>query len=75
MNAWAKSGKFVVLSALAYLVVLGVTGELHVSSKAFAFFAMFWVVQAGASLWQAWRLSRGIAAAGTSGTDESPPAG
>jgi hypothetical protein len=75
MNAWKKTGKFLVLSAMSYLVVLGVTGELHVSSRALAFFSTLWFVQAAAALWQAWRHPQGAASTGTSAADDIPPAG
>jgi hypothetical protein len=75
MKARSKTGKFLLLSALIYLAVLGITGELHLSSRAFAFFATLWLVQATASLWQAWRHPQGVASVGTSDTDDIPPAG
>jgi hypothetical protein len=75
MNARNKTGQFVVLSALIYLAVLGVTGELRLSSKAFAFCATLWLVQTAASLWHAWRHPQGVASIGTSATDDIPPAG
>jgi hypothetical protein len=75
MNARQTTGKFLVLSALLYLVVLAVTGELHVSSRALAFFATLWLVQAVAALWQAWRHPKGVASTGTSAVDDIPPAG
>jgi hypothetical protein len=75
MNAWKKTAKPLVLSALFYLVVLGVTGELHRSSRAFVFFSLLWLVQATASLWHAWRHPQGVVAIGTSATSDIPPAG
>jgi hypothetical protein len=75
MNVRNKAGKFIVLSALIYLAVLGVTGELHLSSKAFAFFATLWLVQATASLWHARRHPQNVSSIGTTATDDIPPAG
>ena len=60
MSAWNKAGKELAFSALFYLVVLRVTGELHLSSKALQFFAMLWLVQAVAALWRAGRLPQGV---------------
>ena len=74
MNAWNKTGKTLVVSALFYLVVLGVTGELHLSSRAFAFFSILWLVQATSALWQAWRHPQSVTSIGTSATDDIPPA-
>jgi hypothetical protein len=75
MDARNKAAKFVVLSALIYLAVLGITGELHLSSRAFAFFAILWLVQATASVWHSRRHPQGVASIGTSATDDIPPAG
>jgi hypothetical protein len=75
MNAPNGTGKFLVVSALIYLAVLGLTGELHLSSRAFAFFATLWLVQASASLWHVWRHPQGVASNDTSVTDDLPPAG
>jgi hypothetical protein len=75
VNARHKAGKFVVLSALVYLAVLGATGELHLSSRAFVFFAILWLAQATASLWRAWRHPQGVASIGADATDDIPPAG
>ena len=57
MAAETNTAKFLVISALIYLAVLGATGELHLSSRALVFFAMLWLVQATAELWQWWRRS------------------
>jgi hypothetical protein len=75
MNAWKKTGKFLVLSAMFYSVILGITGELHLSSRALAFFASLWLVQAAAALWQAWRHPQSAASTATSAADDIPPAG
>jgi hypothetical protein len=75
MDARNKAGKFVVLSALIYLAVLGVTGELHLSSRALRFFAILWLVQASHALWQAWRHPQSVTSSGTSATGDVPPAG
>ena len=76
MNAWNKTEKTLVISALFYLVVLGVTGELHLSSRAFVFFSILWLVQATTALWQAWRHHpQTVTSIGTSATDDIPPAG
>lgn len=73
VNIRKETGTFLVLSALIYSIVLGVTGELHASSRALAFFSTLWVVQAAATLWHAWRRSRGVTSTGMSGADRLPP--
>jgi hypothetical protein len=75
MNAREETWQFLVLSALIYLVVLGVTGELHASSRALVFFSALWLVQAGTTLWHAWRRARRVTPARTSESDNIPPAG
>ena len=74
MNVRDNPGRFLVLSALIYLAVLGVTGELHLSSKALLFFAILWLVQATATLWHARRHPREMGTGGANGTDDIPPA-
>jgi hypothetical protein len=61
MHGWRKTGTFLVVSALIYLAVLGVTGELRLSSRALAFFSILWVVQVMGALWQSWRHSQRVA--------------
>jgi hypothetical protein len=73
MAAGTKTAKFLVVSALLYLAVLGVTGELHLSSRAFVFFSILWLVQATAELWQWWRHSDVVASVSTTTDDEIPP--
>ena len=75
MDARSKAGRFAVLSALGYLAILAVTGELHRSSGALRFFAVGWLLQASHVLWQAWRHPRSVTSAGASGTGDVPPAG
>lgn len=72
---WKKTGMGIVLSALIYLAVLGVSGEFHLSSRAFKFFAITWLVQSTIMLLQAWGHSRSVTAVGTSAADDIPPAG
>ena len=64
MNAFKETWTVLAGTALFYVLVLGVAGELHRSSRALEFFATLWVVQAAATLWRAWRRSR---------TSSSPP--
>jgi hypothetical protein len=72
MAAGTKTAKFLVVSALIYLAVLGVTGELHPSSRAFAFFSLLWLVQATADLWQWRRRPHVVAAVGSNADDDIP---
>lgn len=72
MNARIKAGRFVLLSALAYLALLAVTGELHRSSRALRFFALVWFAQAVLALWRAWHQPT---LSDTSVPGDVPPAG
>ncbi len=64
MNYWQKTGRDLVVSALFFVVILRVTGELHPSSPALEFFAILWVVQAVMALLQGWRRPQEAAAGG-----------
>lgn len=71
MNAWQKTRTTLVLAALFYLTVFGGYGELHLSSTAFVFFSILWLVQAASALRQAWRHPQSITSIGTSATDDA----
>jgi hypothetical protein len=58
MTALERTSMRVGLSALVYLTVLAISGELHPSSKAFVFFAILWSVQAAGDVWRAWHRTR-----------------
>ena len=75
MNYWQKTLRDLVVSALLLLVILRVTGELHLSSPALEFFAVLWVAQAVMALVQGWRRPREAASGGKSATDDIAPAG
>ena len=69
MSAWKGSGMPILASALIYLIILRVTGELHPSSNALHFFLYLWIVQSAMTLGQAWRQRR---AARSTGAAPSP---
>lgn len=72
---WKKTGAAVVLTAVLYLAVLYFTGEFHLASSAFKFFAILWLVQSMMMLLQAWGHSQRVTSVGASATDDIPPAG
>jgi hypothetical protein len=45
MSAWKELGMPILASALIYLIILRVAGELHPSSNALHFFFYLWIVQ------------------------------
>jgi hypothetical protein len=72
---WKEAATGIALSGLLFGVVLRVTGEFHLSSNAFGFFAIYWLVQSVGMLLQVWRHSRSVTSVGTSATEDIPPAG
>ena len=56
MNGFALTRKELAVSAMVYLAVLLLTGEMYWGSEAAFFFGTLWVVQAVVHLWNTARV-------------------
>jgi hypothetical protein len=72
MSTWKEIGMPLLASALFIVILLRVTGELHLSSKALEFFALYWVAQATMTIGSAWRKRRNARSIGTAPPSDSP---
>ena len=73
MSAWKTIPMPIFASALIYVIILRVTGELHPSSNALHFFFYLWIVQSAMTLGQAWRQRRAARSIGTAPPGGLPP--
>jgi len=75
MSTWKQIGMPILATATIYLIVLRVTGELHLSSNALQFFSILWIVQATMTLGQAWLRRRAARSISTAPPSDIPPLG